>query len=248
MPVHGKGTGVAVGSYDITRWLDQVTVGDTVDVIESTTFDAPGSAKEFVNGLRSSQATWSGRFGSELAPLKNVRAVFEDILSAEANVPFTCAPGLGFNPGKVCYMAPGLASKLSTTTPVAGVIGVTGSLDADGGFSYGVVLSPKADVTATPTPISVDNGVSTSTGGAGHLHVDGRSTLNGTVTALIQHSTDGVTWVDLITFAVVPAATGSGERIELSDGATISRYVRATITLAGTTGSAAIRVALTRRK
>jgi hypothetical protein len=248
MPVHGKGTGVAIADYDITRWIDQVSTADAIDVHESSCFDAPGHAKEYVQGMWMASATWSGRFGSEIAPLKNVNAVFEAILAAEIDVPFTIAPGYGFNPGSVCYMGPALATKLSTSSPITNVIAVSGSIDADGGFRYGVVLSSKADLTATPTLASVDNGVATATGGAGHLHVDSRSTLNGTLTAVIQHSPDNATWVDLIDFTVVAAATGVGQRIALADGTTIARYVRATITLAGTTGSATVRVALSRRK
>jgi hypothetical protein len=246
--IHGKNTGVAVANYDLTRWLNQVQSGDSVDLAESSCFDEPEGSKVYVAGLRDGTASWSGRFTSEVSPLKNVKDVFDDIDAAGDFIPVTLGVDRGFVRGRACTMGLAYSVKLGVSSPISDVVSVTGDLQAQGGFRAGVILTDKPDVTATTTYSSVDGGAATTLGGFANLHVDARSTYNGNVVVKVQHSTDNAVFTDLITFSSVAPGVGSGQRVDLADDAVINRYVRVLATLDGTAGAATIRVALSRRK
>jgi hypothetical protein len=116
------------------------------------------------------------------------------------------------------------------------------------GLESGVILQPVAALTATGNGTAVDNAAATNNGGAGHLHVTAASGTTPTLNGKIQHSVDGSTWVDLITFA--QKTTVGAERIEtaglsvaqvetatVGGAATASANVIVTVTGAGIAGS-----------
>jgi hypothetical protein len=93
---------------------------------------------------------------------------------------------------------------------------VTGQLDE------GVILQAHQQQTIDWTSASVDNGASSLTGGVGYLQVSQLAGLTGFV-GKIRHSTDDISFVDLVTFANVTAAPAS-QRIAVAG--TINRYLR----------------------
>ncbi len=107
-------------------------------------------------------------------------------------------------------------------------------------------LSSGSTVTATGNGTSVDNGASTTNGGAGFLSVP-VNTRNGNITVKIQHSADNSTFADLVTFTVVSSTTKTSQRVEVASGTTVNRYLRVNYTVAGSSGSATPVVAFTRR-
>ena len=90
---------------------------------------------------------------------------------------------------------------------------------------------------------SVDNAASSANGGAGTLHVP-TNTVNGNTTIKIQHSANNSTWADLITFTVVGSTVKTSE-IKAVSG-TVNRYLRATASTAGSSGSITFMVAFAR--
>lgn len=110
-------------------------------------------------------------------------------------------------------------------------------LDARGAYNDGVILlSPKNLLTGSSGTGSIDDntlyGGATTTGGAAQLHVlafDGGT--NPSVTVTIQHSPDGTTWTNLISFSAA-SALGS-QRITLPSTTTINAQVKATWTVSG---------------
>jgi hypothetical protein len=101
--------------------------------------------------------------------------------------------------------------------------------------------------TATTTNgTNVDNTAPSTNGGVAHLHVTA-NTRNGATTFKVQHSTDNSTWVDLVTFTSVTAATTGAQRVEVASGTTVQRHLRAQATTAGTTGSITYTVSFARR-
>lgn len=252
--VHGKGTGLALWQYDITRWVNSVAPTETVDMSESSNFQEPGNSKAYTPGMRAITATFSGRFSLDAIGIvpttyTGVKGVLDSCVDNATNAPFLIAPGTGFSNGGLVTMGTMLANKITTTAVIADVVSVQGDLTGNGAGRAGVNLSPAAAISSTTTGAGVDNGVvpgATATGGFGILIVDARSTLAGTTTAKIQHSTDNATWTDLISFTVVPALTGSAQVIALAPTATVNRYVRGLITESLTTGSALVRLALSR--
>ena len=94
---------------------------------------------------------------------------------------------------------------------------------ADGnGLNWGVNLTdgPEQTDSAATNSTAVDNGASSSGGGTGIISVE--SLASGTATIKVQHSSDDITFADLLTFTNVTGRTS--ERV--SGGTTVNRYVR----------------------
>lgn len=97
----------------------------------------------------------------------------------------------------------------------------------------GVILQSTATKTAdwnTEGADSVDNGASSSNGGAAYLHVTAFSGFSGFV-AKVRHSADDVTYADLATFANVTAAPAA-ERVTVAG--TVNRHLAVDGNVTGT--------------
>lgn len=98
--------------------------------------------------------------------------------------------------------------------------------DADyavtGEIEEGTIVAPLAARAGNITTTGVDNSASSANGGAGYLQVSAL-TLGGytSITVKIRHSTDDISYSDLITFTNVTGVTG--ERVTVAG--TINRYV-----------------------
>lgn len=111
-------------------------------------------------------------------------------------------------------------------------------LDARGAYDDGfILLSPKTLLTGASGTGSQDIntlfGGTTTTGGVGQLHVlaiDGGTSPS--VTVKIQHSPDGTTWTDLVTFSSRTAV--GAQRVTLPSTTTINPFVQSTWTTTGT--------------
>lgn len=110
-------------------------------------------------------------------------------------------------------------------------------LDARGAYNDGIILlSPMSLLTGASGTGSVDDnttfGGATTTGGAAQLHVlaiDGGTSPSVTVT--IQHSPDGTSWTNLISFNAM-TELGS-QRITLPSTTQVNAQVKATWTVTG---------------
>lgn len=112
---------------------------------------------------------------------------------------------------------------------------------------YGVSLHPIGAETVFPfTGADVDNLVATANGGVASVHVFAIAGAGPNVVYRVQHSTNGSTWVDLVTFTAITAANQS-QRIEVAAGTTVNRHLRTTITNGGTTTSVTGLVVFARR-
>ena len=131
-----------------------------------------------------------------------------------------------------------------------GTVSMSGFFDSTAGASDAVLLFYGFDLvgadvrTSTGNTASQDNAAGTTGGVAVNLHIHA-NTHDGTTIVKVQHSADDATWVDLVTFSTVGAATTAGENIAISG--TVNRYLRASYTLAGSTGSVSSAIALARR-
>src|SRR5262249_50894233 len=112
------------------------------------------------------------------------------------------------------------------------VIMSSAEIQSSSGLGYGVILQPLAALTTTGSGALVDNGVATTKGGAGHLHITAFAGTTPTIAVKIQHSVDGTVWVDLITFTTATAEFA--ERVEVTG--TVNRHLRAIRTIGGSGG------------
>lgn len=158
-------------------------------------------------------------------------------------VPFSIMPD-GITIGNPAYIGSAMGAEVAAESPVDEITKLAVSATISGPLERGVVLKPLSAISSSGSEAGVDNGSSTSGGGRAVLHVTA-NTRDGGSTLKIEHSSDGSTWSDLMTFAVVPASTTTSESKEVTG--TVNRHIRATSTVGGTTGSITHTVSFARR-
>jgi hypothetical protein len=245
---HGKDTGVAIGSFELTRFLNEVSTNTSIDTAETSCFDEPAGAKTYTQGQTDGTGSFSGRYGGTPTAIENIVLGIQneqDIANDGVGHPVTVGPDRGFRFGKAAIMAPSLSTSLNVSSPLSDVVSVSGDLQAEGGWRNGVVLSPKDAITATGSLGTVNIAAATQYGASGHLHVV-QNTRGAASTFVVQHSSDGNVWVDLLTFDSVPAGAVSGQRKSTAGNVTVNRYLRVLATPGGATGSITVRVAVAR--
>jgi hypothetical protein len=89
-----------------------------------------------------------------------------------------------------------------------------------------ISLLPLGAKTVSGTGTAHNNSTATIDGGSAYVQADA---VTGAVAVKIEHSTDGVTWADLVAFENVSAF--GAQRVEIAG--TINQYTRATYTLDG---------------
>jgi len=117
-----------------------------------------------------------------------------------------------------------------------GVIVAEAELKSTGtALEWGTLLANSADLAATASLTSHDNGASSANGGSAYLFLHG-VTASDSIEVKIEDSPDDATWGDLATFTLDGSAVGA-ERIAISG--TIDRYTRVTATITDGSGSPA---------
>lgn len=241
---HGKNTITAVNATDLTQFFNSASTTDEVDLPETTTF---GSAnRTYINGMKdgtvSVEGLWTG-------VANEVDAILGGVLTSATPTLITIGPeGAGI--GRRGILANANETSYEVSGGIADLVAITAEFQTTGtlgGLDRGVLLASQQSVTSSGGLTSVDNSASSANGGVGHLHVTA-NTRDGAVTVKIQHSADNATWADLITFTNTTASTATSERVEVSAGTTVNRYVRANVTtFGGSTGSLIITVGFARR-
>lgn len=240
---HGKNTVVLVNEYNLSSYFNEATTANSIETSETTTYGAAGGSKTYVTGLNDGTVSVSGLFDGDTAAID---AVLTSVLGSDTDVNFTVAYDGGMTIGARCATGQSIMTSYEVSSPVADVVSTSAEFQPDGGVSRGVVLAPLSTVSATGNGTAVDNGASTVNGGVAVIHVPA-NTRNGTIIVKVQHSADNVTYADLVTFATVSSTTKTSERLSVASGTTVNRYLRASYTVAGSTGSASIAVAFARR-
>lgn len=234
--VHGKGTGLLFGAYDMTRQFREFGVSSSTEAADATMFGAEG--KEYVAGLTDSTVSAKGKYvGSSTA----AQELFEDAQGQDAPVAFLVAWG-GWRAGNRVRTGTLLAGGFDVTGSTSGIVATSCNLQSDGPMRAGVLLrdlTPLTDTTSGPT---VDAGVASEDGQV-QLHVLS-NTRDSISTATFQHSTDGSTWADLATFTTIPAGGTTSEVVALAG--TVGRYTRLLVTLAAGTGQLVATASLAR--
>ena len=239
---HGKYCKVLCDEYDLSSYFRQATTRNMVEPGETTTFGVTGSAKTYVTGLNDGGIDVDGLFdGAALA----VDAYFGTIFGSSTDRVISVAPN-GVTIGNRVWQAGCIAVNYEVDAPVADVVSVSASFQADGGVTSGVSLWDLTSVSATANGTSVDNAAGTTNGGVAHLHIT-VNTRSNTVDIKGQHSTDNAAWGDLVSFTQVAASTISKERKIVATGTTVNRYLRIVHTLGAGTGAVTYQASFARR-
>lgn len=237
--LHGKSTGVLFNATNLGVYLNDASSNSTVETAETTTFS--NSAKTYIPGLKDGTISLSGMFDGDAGAIDPIMAAALGVDDAVTTV------GLGgFTAGNRSILAKVDQTSYDISAPVGDVVSASVELQADGGIDHGICLVGLNAVTATGNGTSQDNSTSSSNGGVAHLHLI-TNTHDGTTTIKVQHSADNSTWADLVTFAGVATTITSQERVVVAAATTVNRYLRATHTLAGSTGGVTYHVSFARR-
>jgi hypothetical protein len=239
----GESASLLVDQFNLNRFLKQVVPTTERDLHDSTNFDSQGS-REFTPGLRKGRISAEGFWNSEAVIGSD--AVLAAALNSSSVVNVTAAPA-GMAIGARVYLAAADAAAYEITSPVDELTTIMIELQSTGGNLPGVSLF---DVrTATDAPIAgvgqtaVDNGAGTGAGAVAHLHAPTFAGLGASLAVKIQHSTNGSTWADLLTFSTLPSV--GSQRVEVAG--TVHRFTRALVTVTGSGLTLRFGVALARR-
>lgn len=240
---HGRNTAVLVNQYNLSSYFNEASTSATVETGETTTFGVAQGSKTYITGLNDGAVSLSGLFDGDA---NAVDEVLNSVLGSDTDVNFTVADDGGMIVGRRCAIGQSIETSYEVAAPVADVVSASAEFQPDGGLQRGVILAALDSINSTSNGTSVDNGAATTNGGTAMLHVP-VNTRNGNITIKVQHSADNSTWADLATFAAVTSSTKTSERLSVASGTTVNRYLRASYTVAGSTGSATIAVAFARR-
>lgn len=236
--IHGKSATVLFAEHDLSTYLNELGVTQAIETGETTTFKS--DAKTFVVGLRDGTASMSGLFDGSANAIDEVisTAIGSDVKDTATLSP--AAPAVGV----VAYLIDAHTGTYEVSSPVADVVAVAADIQSDNAIERGILLTDGSAVSTTSSAAAADNSASTSNGALAHLHVTA-NTRDGAITVKVQHSADNLSWADLVTFTAVSSSTTTAESKTVTG--TVNRYLRADYTVAGSTGSATIHVAIARR-
>ncbi len=245
--VHGKDTAVYIDEFDLTSYFTDTSVSMDNDVAETTAFG--DTNKTLITGLRSGTLSLSGLWAADTdGSDEELQA-----LLGNATTPILTLREGAAAIGSRAIIAQANETSYAITSPVADVHTVSAEFECTPNqvsnltfaLAAGVQLTAGASIAhgSLGNLSSVDNGASSANGGAGTLHVP-TNTVNGNTTIKIQHSANNSTWADLISFTVVGSTAKTSELKAVSG--TVNRYLRATASTAGSSGSITFMIAFAR--
>lgn len=234
--VHGRDTHVYFDELDLTPYLNAASRSSKTDTAETTTYSR--RHKSYIPGMTDGSVSIGGLWdGGEDA----VDAMLEPKLALPDSKPFTIftstAPTIG---DRVYGMGEGYLTGYDVSSPVGDVTSMTGEIAANGGvFSGNLLLAKSAVVNADANFATVQAAAATSIGYVATLHVLA-NTLSLGATFSIEHSDDGTTWEDLVTFDLTATATTEGQVKRAGPNTTVEAYVRAVVDVATGTPTGSI--------
>ena len=245
--IHGKNTAVYIDEFDLSSYFNDVSVSLDNDVAETTAFG--DTNKAFILGTRGGTLSMSGMWASDTDGSDEALVA----LLGNATTPILTVRQGAAAIGSRAIIAQANETSYAITNPVADVATISADFECTPNqvsnltfaLAGGVQLTAGASIAhgSLGDLSSVDNAASSANGGAGTLHVP-TNTVNGNTTIKIQHSANNASWADLISFTVIGASTKTSELKAVSG--TVNRYLRATASTAGSSGSITFMVAFAR--
>ena len=245
--IHGKNTAVYIDEFDLTSYFTDTSIALDNDVSETTAFG--DTNKSFILGTRGGTLSMSGMWAADTDGSDEALQA----LLGNATTPIITVREGAAAIGSRAVIAQANETSYAITNPIADVVTVSADFECTPNqvsnltfaLAGGVQLTAGASIAhgSLGNLSSVDNGASSANGGAGTLHVP-TNTVNGNTTIKIQHSANDASWADLISFTVVGSSAKTSE-IKAVSG-TVNRYLRASASTAGSSGSITFMVAFAR--
>lgn len=218
--IHGKDAVVYQNENDLTGYLRQVSTSAEVETAESTTF--ADDDKTYVAGLADATLSAEGLFDATFDG--NLSTITGSGTKSVWSI-YPAGDAIG-NAGKGYSLD---ITSAERTAEIGDVVMV--SLEGQSSVGTERVVSHKAlgQITASGTATVVDNAAASTTGGHGYIHA---TAVSGTVAVKVQHSSDNISYVDLVSFTNLTAP--SAERVTVTGN--VNRYTRLVYT--ATSGTA----------
>tara|TARA_R100000458_G_C8231913_1_gene213377 strand:- start:51 stop:767 length:717 start_codon:yes stop_codon:yes gene_type:complete len=218
---HGKDTKVYVNSSDYSTYFNNVDANRSADVAESSTFG--NSNKTYIAGEKDGTIALTGFWDA------TADGVLQPLLGG---ADFDLAIGIdGLDTGDLVTFAKGNITNYAVSSPVGDIVATSLDVQSDEGMWNGKVITASAFTTTAVQGSADDNSSSTSNGFGAFVICTSVSGTSPTGDVKIQHSSDNVTYVDLITFTQITGATSEVKFVD--SGTTINRYIRVYNTIGG---------------
>ena len=232
--VHGKSTKFLVAEVDLSTYFKETNVSQQIDMAETSTYG--NTYKTFIQGLASATINASGLYDSTATVGPDAK--LNSILASTSVIPVTFAPE-GLAIGTRLYSMSSTENNVEIASTIGDVVSINAAFQTftnTGNKLGGVSLHQLAAESASTDSTGVDGAAATTNGGFAALHVTANS-RSANVVVKVQHSTDNVTFADLVTFTTISAGTTTAELSTVAAGTTVNRYLRAQSTLTAGTGS-----------
>lgn len=224
-----KGLTIYANGINAACVFKSFTKNQSSEVLEKTVLC--DTSKTYTPGLKDATVNFSGLWDFDESDPKTMEEVVKNSLNDGSNIIATASKGV-FTVGGKCSLIEGVITSSNVNAEIGQLIMTDLELQATNGILQGVWLVGSTFNQGTTNGTSVDNLVSSANGGTAHVHVIlGTAT---TVSVKIQHSSNGITFVDLLDFGDLER---SYQSVSLTASGTINRYLRAVITADDTTGA-----------
>lgn len=246
---HGKSTSVYLDEFDMSAYLNSTDVTHTQDTAETTVYGS--SSRAFIASQASGTLSFAGLIDATNTAGTSDKE-FEAILGSATHPVLTVAIE-GGTIGNRAVIARANETSYTMATPVADVNSLTAdfqcSADPANNIEFGVASAVQLTTGASIAHgslgnlASVNNGASSTNGGAALLHVP-TNTVDGATTIKVQHSADNAVWADLVAFTAVGASTITSQLSAVTG--TVNQYLRVTASTAGSSGAITFMVSFAR--
>jgi len=222
---HGSLTRIYCNGRDLTGYFKSHDAATNIDTADVTVFGT--TAKQYIPGLVEGSVSLDGFFDATSGTPTVGQDAYMSVLVGVDGTVLSVMPA-GDTVGSRAFGLVGQMKKYGIKTDVGSAAQASAEFSSDVGREPVLVHAPLATQSSTGVGTSVDGTTSSSNGGVAYLQCSAVTGSTPTATVKIQHSTDGSTWVDLLTFATVSSA-GTAERKTVTG--TVNRYTRASWTL-----------------
>lgn len=240
--VFGTGTRVWMDGRQAACIINEISQEAELDEAEVTTLCS--TLKDYIPGLAEVTIEMEGYFDTDTVdPSATMEALFHSKISSGEVFPVTFAPNGAASLGDPVYLMNGFIQEYTIEATVDEAAMVEATMRCSSSLARGLIIHSDSTAVTTsgdggdtpPGTGNVDNGSATTDGGVAVLQVSAASGTLPTLDVKLQHSDDGLVWVDLVTFTQQTAV--NGEYVTVAAGTTVNRYLRALWTVGGTTPS-----------
>lgn len=218
MPIHGKQSKVFVNGRHLSKEFTSFDLSISADTAEKSGFT--DTAKSYNPGQVDAALSLEGLFGDEAT------AADKYLTDAIAKDSIWCVFPEGDAVTKSGYGVDGINNSHKVMSTKDDNARISASCQSNVGAERIISLLPLSTKTASGSGTANNNLSASTLGGSAYIQA---TAVTGTVAVKIEHSTDNVTWADLVSFTDLTAAGAERKAI----AGAINQYTRATYTLDG---------------